>query len=277
MAPRPRNRFNNNYQPDDIISHNIGDSSSSSPLTGANTISRNRNDHNNHLNSGLSKGAVIGIIVAGVVVILAIVAVVIVRLRRRRTGGSYRAADAGGGFNTREAPIKETEELKPGHENETENAATQGLLRHADAPAIVAWDADEDRELQNAGGTQDGFAYGRGGMIQRPRPASVASFSSLSTSVAPPPRYEEATASSSSSGPGAAARRNSDGGLRPSMLDDGDQEVGRGRSPSRERGPSTDRAGGGGSRPRSVNGDRRRSVSRFTEEGMVDLNLISNR
>ncbi|KAL6245413.1 hypothetical protein RBB50_007412 [Rhinocladiella similis] len=266
MAPSPRNRFSNNYQSDDIISHNIGNSSS---LGSADTISPNRHDDS----STFPRGAIIGIVVAGVLVILAVAAFAIIRLRRRRTGvGAYRAANARGGFKAREAPTQETEEIKPG--DESENAtASQGLLRHADAPAIVAWTADEDTELQTAGSTQDGFAYSRGaGGIQRP--ASVASFSSLGT-VAPPPCYEEATSSS-----GHGARRNSDGGLGPLVMgqgDDGGEVGGRGRSTSRERRLGTDRTGRtGGSRPRSsINGDRRRSVSRFREEGMVSLNLHS--
>ncbi|KIW16382.1 hypothetical protein PV08_06433 [Exophiala spinifera] len=296
MAPSPRNRFNmNNHQSDEIISHGVGSSSSSSSPNGANTISHNQS---NGSSSSLSTGAIVGIVIGGVAgILLAVAAFVVIRSRRRsRTGGAYRPANARGGFfNTRrEAPIGEKpEDIKP--EGEGEHAADEGLLRHADTPAIVAWDADEEDDLQNARGTRDGVAHAHPHARARTgiqRPASVASFSSLSTAAAgfapPPPRYEEAM----SSGPGARAststRRNSDGGLAPLMLgradeddDDDDDEIGGGgrRSTSRGRslGTNTDDLGAGGSaRPRSVNGDRRRSVSRFREEGMVDLNLSSN-
>jgi hypothetical protein len=134
----------------------------------------------------------------------------------------------------------------------------------------VAWDAD------HVGSTQDGFAYSgggrsrsRSGMIQRP--ASVASFSSMAT--APPPRYEEVVAGSAVGG----GRRNSDSSdLQPLMLRE-EQEQGeaeeRGRSrssTSRERRRS---GRDGRSGPSVMDGDRRRNVSRFREEGMVDLDM----
>ncbi len=268
MAPDPRNMFFR-QQNDGPISH------SRAPV-GSNSVNDGR--------SGLPKGAIIGVAVTAAVVVLAIAAFVVVRLRsRRRRTAAYQPGNANGGFNTRQAPI--TESYGGGEEVKTADAdvgagpyaANEGLLRNAEAPAIVAWDAD------HVGSTQDGFAYsgggGHGGRSIRStrsgiqRPASVASFSSITT-AAPPPRYEEVVAGSAAGITVGGARRNSDSGLRPLMRGDGEEEEGGGRGRSRSstsrerRRPSRDGRG-----LSVVDGDRRRSVSRFREEGMVDLDM----
>ncbi|KAJ9608086.1 hypothetical protein H2200_007074 [Cladophialophora chaetospira] len=141
----------------------------------------------------------------------------------------------------------------------------QSLLGHAETPAIVTWDPSHS---ENAGSTQDGFGYDNNlhltGGIQRP--ASVASFS------APPPRYEEALSAPGSS----SGRRLQSQGEAASYFNAavplGDE---RGRSRSREAADdSRGRALSAGTR--SINTDRRRSISRFREEGMVEVTVGKN-
>jgi len=275
MAPEPRNKFFR-QQNDGPISHN------SLPATGSNN---SVNDNDNDGKSGLPKGAIIGVAVtAAVVVVLAIAAFVVMRLRsRRRRTAAYQPGNANGGFNnTRQAPITAGYGGGGGGEEEEEEevkaadagpyAANEGLLRNAEAPAIVAWDVAD-----NVGSTQDGFAYsGGGGGAGRSirsgiqRPASVASFSSM---AAPPPRYEEVV----------GGRRNSDSGLRPLMREEEGGEDAEAEAEAEERGRSRSsmsrdrrrRSSRDGRGPSVVDGDRRRSVSRFREEGMVDLDMGS--
>ncbi|KAI1623498.1 hypothetical protein EDD37DRAFT_426036 [Exophiala viscosa] len=198
-----------------------------------------------------SSAAIIGGAVTVGIILLAIATFFLLRFRRRRNANSYKPANAQGGFNV-EPPSQ-----MPSKED------TMGLLgKNSPAPpAIVAWDA----EHVQAGSIQNGFQYGMGMGIQRP--ASAASVG------VPPPRYEEATARPSLT----HGRHQSDSGLRPLLLaqgeaakyyDDGgreEQDIGeRGRSVSRERRLSVD-----------ARGNRARSMSRFREEGMVDLGLNS--
>ena len=137
----------------------------------------------------------------------------------------------------------------------------QSLLGHAEVPAIVMWDPSQ---TENAASTQDGFGYDNSlhltGGIQRP--ASVASFS------APPPRYEEALSSPGSSG----GRRPQGQGEAASYFNAG-VPMGDDRGRSRSRDPPTDNSRGRAlsAGAHSVNEDRRRSISRFREEGMFDM------
>ncbi|EXJ89027.1 hypothetical protein A1O3_02091 [Capronia epimyces CBS 606.96] len=182
------------------------------------------------------------------------------------------------------------------------------LLGHAAAPAItVTWDTDHDHDHENAGigSTQDGFGFGypdATAAILRPiqRPPSIASLADIDT--APPPRYEEAAGLSSVRRPRASSESTGHGqGLdllnRPFGVGVGveqHQQRGRGGRASVARERSANESGSGNQSPRersasesgngngnqsaadinrSVNADRRRSVSRFREVGMVDLDL----
>lgn len=210
---------------------------------------------------GSWKTAVIGIAIGVGMILVALVAFVLLRIRRRRRQNAYKPANAQGGFD-----IRPPSQVMPPSSKED----TVGLLAGSAPPAIVAWDADHVQ----AGSTQDGWG------IQRP--ASAASLNSNP----PPPRYEEATTGVAR--PSGHGRHQSDSGLRPLLLAQGgeaasyyndtaaaaardmeQEQQGRGRSVSRERRLSVNARGTTGNR------DRARSVSRFREEGMVDLGLNS--
>ncbi|OCT53362.1 hypothetical protein CLCR_10706 [Cladophialophora carrionii] len=228
---------------------------------------------------GISRWAIIGVVVA-VLVAAGIVGLVLFRrMRRRRSAVSFSAA-AINLASTSTAAHKPTSTGPSGSGNGNGppkyGASTTGygvtpdqsqsLLGNAEPPAIVMWGPPPS---DNAGSTQDGFGYDNnlqlaGTGIQRP--ASVASFS------APPPRYEEATnASAGGAASAAAASRPQGQGEAASYFNAavplGDNTD---RSQSRGRALSLD--------TRSLNGDGRRSISRsrFREEGMVDVNVSVN-
>lgn len=231
---------------------------------------------------GLSTWAIISILVAVGIIALIVALLIFKRLRRRKTS---RTANTG-------LPLHSTKPSKttsppgvptPARPNAYGGSGgygstpdqNQSLLHNAEGPAIVTWDAD-----QGVGSTQDGFGYNNGHLASGiQRPASVASFS------APPPRYEEvAAAGSLVPGQGMHGRRSSEGGLRPLVLS---QQQGRGEAASYfntgvsmgegERGRSATREEGAARRVLSAetrgDGDRRRSISRFREEGMADLEI----
>ena len=245
---------------------------------------RNNNDNNNR---GFSTWAVAGIIATAAIVVLAVSILICIRMRSRRRNVSRISNNSINLHSTippKTGPGGSTYAPPPGKPNTYGGSAgyqatpdqNQSLLGNAEAPAIVAWDAD------HVGSTQNGFGYNAGAGIQRP--ASVASF------AAPPPRYEEAAAAGSLA-PGAhGQRRYSETGLRPLMLGQGEAASYYNPSTSglasstravggeeRERGRSATREGPGARSPsvetRSANGGRPRSTSRFREEGMVDLDV----
>ncbi|EXJ72996.1 uncharacterized protein A1O5_04145 [Cladophialophora psammophila CBS 110553] len=214
---------------------------------------------------GVSKWAILGIVIAIAVIGLIVAFVVFRRIRRRRSRNTIPAIKLQSA--TANKPISASpstsDPSKYGANSNGGYTATadqnQSLLGHAEAPAILTWNPSTS-EHGGVGSTQDGFGYDNNlnltGGIQRP--ASVASFS------APPPRYEEATGSSA-------------GGLRPqgeaasyfnpavSMGQERGRSLTRDGEGSRGRALSVDQ--------RSIDGDRRRSTSRFREEGMIDVNV----
>ncbi|ETI27880.1 hypothetical protein G647_00329 [Cladophialophora carrionii CBS 160.54] len=228
----------------------------------------------NRDDGGVSRWAIIGIVVA-VLVVAGIVGLVLFRrMRQRRSAVSSPSAINLASTST--AAHKPTSTGPSGSGNGNGNGPpkygasttgygvtadqSQSLLGNAEPPAIVMWGPPQS---DNAGSTQDGFGYDNnlqlaGTGIQRP--ASVASFS------APPPRYEEAT--TASAGAAAASRPQGQGEAASyfnAAVPMGDDT---GRSPSRGRALSLD--------TRSLNGEGRRSISRFREEGMVDVNVSVN-
>ncbi|OAP57994.1 hypothetical protein AYL99_07084 [Fonsecaea erecta] len=213
---------------------------------------------------GVSTWAILGIVIAIAIIGLIVAFFIFRRIQRRRRRAAIPAINLQPPTSNKPSSTTPSaaDPSKYGASTNTGYTATadqsQSLLGNAEAPAIVMW---EPGAHGGVGSTQDGFGYDNNlNLVQRP--ASVASFS------APPPRYEEAT----STGGGGA------GGLRPqgeaaSYYNTAAAPTGqeRGRSLTRD---------GEGSRPRalsvdqrSVNGDRRRSFSRFREEGMVDVNV----
>jgi len=217
---------------------------------------------------GVSKWAVIGIVIA-IIVIGAIVSFIIFRRMRARR----RAVSSAIKLTTPYKP-NASASTGPSNSDPTKYAGAGGgytatadqnhsLLGNAEAPAIVMWNPD------HTGSTQDGFGYDNnlhlaGAGIQRP--ASIASFS------APPPRYEEAT---NSSAPGSSAGRRPGSGEAASYFNNAVSmgEDARGRSRSVEGSGEATRGRALSVDNRSINADRRRSISRFREEGMVDVSV----
>jgi hypothetical protein len=237
----------------------------------------------NNNRSRLSKWAIIGICIAVGVILLAIALFAFMRIRSRRgRAASLPASNAGYNMQSQAPPKDAGPAFAPpaGKSSVYGGAAgygaspdqNQSLLGHAGAPAIVAWDADQ------VGSTQNGFGYNNANSVARlQRPASVASFG------APPPRYEEAL----SAGSQQHKRNNSDSGRAPLLLGQGeaasyynntsdvDAPAARGRSTSRGAAADNRRLSVDA---RSINGDRRRSVSRFRElEDDIDLGVSGNR
>jgi hypothetical protein len=238
--------------------------------------------------NGVSKWAIIGIVIA-ILVIAAIMGLVIFRrLRRRRrlisaainltstahhkptsTGPSGNSGSGSGGGGSSGPPKYGAGTTGYGATPDQNHS----LLGNAEPPAIVMWNAPHGGDNAASSSTQDGFGYdnnlqlaaGAGG-IQRP--ASVASFS------APPPRYEEATNSNSNSRPPQGEAASYFNATVPMGAEDRDRD--RGRSRSRDAAPLVVEGSRGRALSvdtRSMNGDRRRSISRFREEGMVDVNV----
>ncbi|KIW73690.1 hypothetical protein PV04_01788 [Phialophora macrospora] len=229
-------------------------------------------DRDGRNSSGISKWAIIGIVVA---IVLILVLIVLGLFRRNRKGRKVLASAAIGLSSLgRRKPKKSTGPSgnsgsgppKYG-DNTTGYGATpdqnHSLLASADPPAIVMWNPPNS---DNAGSTQDGFGYDNnlqlaGAGIQRP--ASVASFS------APPPRYEEAAAAGARL-PGQAQPQGEAASYFNATVPMGDE---RGRSRSTDAPAEASRGRALSVDTRSMNGDRRRSISRFREEGMVDVNV----
>ncbi len=212
---------------------------------------------------GVSKWAIIGVVIAVLVSAASIGLIIFTRARRRRrlVRSSINLVNTTHNKPTPPVPTGNAPPKYAGGAGYTSTAdQNQSLLGHAEAPAIVMWDPAQS---ENAASTQDGFGYDNNlhltGGIQRP--ASVASFS------APPPRYEEVTRASSAS----SGARPSGQGEAASYFDSA-VPLGDDRGRSRSRDPPAERSRG---RPLSVSvdGDRRRSLSRFREEGMVDVNV----
>ncbi|OAL27091.1 hypothetical protein AYO22_03722 [Fonsecaea multimorphosa] len=229
---------------------------------------------------GVSTWAILGIVIAIAVIGLIVAFIIFRRIHRRRR--MRRTAHTP--TITLHPPSSPTTTTHP---NDPSKYSASGgytatadqnhsLLGNAEAPAIVMWDHPGSASESHADSTQDGFGYDNSlNLVQRP--ASVASFS------APPPRYEEATGG------------NNAGGLRPQGVGEAasyyynnyNNNNNNNNTPARERGRSLTReapseGGQGSGRPRalsvdqrSVNGDRRRSFSRFREEGMVDVDTKS--
>ncbi|KIW78971.1 hypothetical protein Z517_08811 [Fonsecaea pedrosoi CBS 271.37] len=213
--------------------------------------------------SGIPIAAIIGIVITVIIVGLIVGFFIFrhLRLRRNRAAnGSINLRSATSNNPTTGTPA--TDPLKYGASSGGGYTATadqnQSLLGNAEAPAIVMWDPNAS-DHGGIGSTQDGFGYDNNLNLQRP--ASVASFS------APPPRYEEAT--------------NSTGGLPAQAQGEAASYYNPAVSMVQERGASlTSQSEAQGSRTRalsvdqrSVNGDRSRSISRFREEGMVDVSV----
>ena len=228
------------------------------------------NNTNNNNNGGVSKWAFVGVAIAAIVVS----AILTYILRRLRLRSRRRAATSSINLATT-TPYKPNTTL-PANADPTKYNGTAGgytatvdqnhsLLNNAEAPAIVMWEPD------NASSTQDGFGYDNnlhlaGAGIQRP--ASIASFS------APPPRYEDVT-NSSAPGNSAGRRPGSSSGEAASYFNTSASmgEDARGRSRSMDRGGEGERGRALSTDARSINADRRRSMSRFREEGMVDVSV----
>jgi len=205
-------------------------------------------------------GIVIGIVVI-IIILACIMAVRVVRRRkaRRRAGGAsvplHNRPGGSSGPNLIPSPYSN----KPAGYQSTPDQ-NQGLLSNAAVPGSVAWDADH----VGVGSTQDGFGFTTSNIT---RPASIANFD------APPPRYEEAASSGSllsAGGPPAPPAS----GEAASYYNAPRGEPERGRSATRE----SDRRGRALSIDnRSINGNRSRSVSRFREEDLDNVNLHPNR
>ncbi|EXJ63970.1 hypothetical protein A1O7_00305 [Cladophialophora yegresii CBS 114405] len=233
--------------------------------------------------SGVSRWTILGIVIA-VLVVAGILGLVFFRRMRHQRRGAVSSA-----INLASTPTstghKLTSNGPSGNGNGNGNgngppkygASTTGygvspdqnqsLLGNAEGPAIVMWGPPPHGDGDNAGSTQDGFGYdnnlqlaGTGTGMGIQRPASVASFS------APPPRYEEATDASAGRPQGqgeAASYFNAAVPMLPrSQAGGAPAERPRGRALSVD--------------TRSLNGERRRSMSRFTEDGMVDVNVGVN-
>ncbi|KIX02067.1 uncharacterized protein Z518_08006 [Rhinocladiella mackenziei CBS 650.93] len=239
-------------------------------------------DRGDRNNGGVSTLAIVGVVIAIVFVIAVAGIVIFARTRRRKASHTHAGINLNSQVPPKTGPTPGQYAPPPGKPNaygggdgyQSTPDQHQSLLGNAEGPAIVTWDAD-----QGVGSTQDGFGYNNAAAgIQRP--ASVASFS------APPPRYEEAAAAGTLVAASQRPRVNSESGLRPLMLGQGEaasyyntsRSIGADEEP--ERGRSTTREASGSRRlsvdNRSVASERRRSVSRFREEGMVDLDVSSS-
>lgn len=217
----------------------------------------------------LSIWAIIGILVA--VLIVALIIGTLVVKYRRRTSNLSRTSGAGINLSST-TPPKTTYAPPAGKPNSYGSSygyqstadQNQGLLSNAEAPGISITDADHT----GVGSTQNGFGFINANLaagIQRP--ASVATFS------APPPRYEEAAAAGSaglvSSGPSSPPNI----GSRPTPQGEAASYYNAGAGTGEERGRSATR---GAQERRNLSADdrgdrdRRRSISRFREEGMLD-------
>ncbi|KEF57521.1 uncharacterized protein A1O9_05438 [Exophiala aquamarina CBS 119918] len=205
---------------------------------------------------GISRTAIGGIAIGVVVVIVVIACIMAVRIMRRRkarrrTGGVsvplHNRPGASSGPNLIPSPYSN----KPAGYQNTQDQ-NQSLLGNAAVPGGVAWDADH----VGVGSTQDGFGFTTSNIT---RPASIANVD------APPPRYEEAAASGPAVPPA--------GGEAASYYNAPRGEPERGRSATRE---SDSRARALSVDNRSMNGTRSRSVSRFREEHLDNVNLHPN-
>lgn len=212
--------------------------------------------------SGLSKTA-IGIIIGVAIIILIVGGIVLARVMRRRkahhrTGHQSVPLHNRPGASSGPSLIPSPYSNKPAGYQITPDQ-NQSLLGNAAVPGGVAWDADH----VGVGSTQDGFGFTTANIT---RPASVANFD------VPPPRYEEAH------GPLLVASPPI-GSAPPAGEAASYYNATRGEG---ERGRSATRESGSRGRPlsvddRSINGDRRRSVSRFQEEDMDNVNLRPER
>lgn len=212
--------------------------------------------------SGISVMAIGGIVIGVGILIVIISALLWTRARRRRrarlrTGGQFvplhNRPNASSGPNLIPSPYSS----KPAGYQSTPDQ-NQSLLGNAAAPGGVAWDADH----VGVGSTQDGFGFTTANIT---RPASVANFD------VPPPRYEEANGPLVATPPVVAAPP---AGEAASYYNAPRNEGERGRSATRE---SDGRGRALSVDNRSINGDRRRSVSRFREEDMDNVNLRPDR
>jgi hypothetical protein len=213
--------------------------------------------------SGLSRMAIGGIII-GVGIIIIIVGGLLWaramrrRRARRRNGGQSVPLHNRPGVSSGPNLIPSPYSNKPAGYQSTPDQ-NQSLLGNAAVPGGVAWDADH----VGVGSTQDGFGFTTANIT---RPASVANFD------VPPPRYEEAHGPLLVASPPV-------GSAPPAGEAASYYNAPRGEG---ERGRSATRESGGRGRAlsvdnRSVNGDRRRSVSRFREEDMDNVNLRPDR
>ena len=226
-----------------------------------------RNDNGSGGGGGISTWTIVGIVIAVVVIGLVIGLLLLKRFRQRR-----RAVNAA--INLTPTPYKPT--ANPPSSDPTKYSGTAGgytasadqnhsLLGHAAAPAVVTWDPAASEQ---AGSTQDGFGYDNNlhlaSNIQRP--PSIASFQ------APPPRYEEAT---SNSAPGSSPGLRPQGQGEAASYFNSAASMGEGRGRSRSRDPPAEGSRGRALSvdTRSTNGDRRRSISRFREDGLEDVNV----
>jgi len=215
---------------------------------------------------GVSKWAIIGIVIA-VVGVASLTGVLIFRRLHQRRRFSRAAINLTTTTHNKPMPSVPATNDPSKYAGGAGYTATadqnHSLLGHAETPAIVMWNPSHS---ENAASTQDGFGYDNSlhltGGIQRP--ASVASFS------APPPRYEEALSAPGSSN----GRRPQNQGEAASYFNAA-VPMGEDRGRSRSRDPPVDASRGRALSvdARSINGDRRRSMSRFREEGMVDVTV----
>lgn len=213
---------------------------------------------------GISRTAIGGIVIGVVVIIIILACIMAVRIARRRkahrrAGGVSVPLHNRPGASSGPTLIPSPYSNKPAGYQSTPDQ-NQSLLGNAAVPGGAAWDADH----VGVGSTQDGFGFTTSNIT---RPASIANFD------APPPRYEEAAASGpllSAAGPAARPA----GGEAASYYNATRGEPERGRSATRE---SDSRARALSVDNRSINGNRSRSVSRFREEDMDNVNLHPNR
>lgn len=233
-------------------------------------------DRDRDNNNGISTWAIVAIAIAVALVALILVFVIFRRMRRRnkavRSTINLTSRPPNNQASTSAAASSDPSKYTGGAGGYAATAdQNHSLLGNAEAPAIVTWDASANDHT-----TQDGFGYDNNlhlapAGIQRP-PSVASAF------AAPPPRYEEATNT------GSSVSSNTAGGLRPQggeaasyfnpAASMGEE---RGRSRSRDP-PGAEGASRGRALSvdtRSINGDRRRSISRFREEGMVDVGMDS--
>jgi hypothetical protein len=242
-------------------------------------LPRQLNDNNDRFDrdsSSFSKWAIVGIVIAVLLVSSLTGLLLYFRFRQRRR--AFRSIiqlnttppNKASSSTSTTAPSTETNQFKYGPSSTGYGATpdqNHALLGNAEAPAIVTWDPSH---CEIRGSTQDGFGYDNNlhlaGGIQRP--PSVAD-----TFAPPPPRYEEAASAPNSAGLRPASAQGEAASYYNAGASMGEE---RGRSRSRE--PASDGATRGRALSidtRSVNGDRRRSISRFREDGLVDVNVDS--